>query len=348
MGAFKRGKYWWIDYTYAGRRIRESTRSTNKKRALDLLAKRHAAVLENRFDLNETKRPVVFAEYAHEYLETYSKPNKRPQTFRRDQILIKHLKAFFGKHRLNDIRPMLIEQYKRKRLEKGRAPATVNREVACMKNIYNVAMRNKVVTANPVKGVGMLREDNEVTRVLPRDEEEQLLASAAPHVRDMIICALDSGMRLGEILGLQWKDLDLAKGIIVVEKSKTGKKREIPISIRLRSVLVHLREIESDGTVFRWRNGKALTDIKNGYKAALRRAGLVEKRYRFHDLRHTFATRLAEAGVDLFTIKELLGHSTIVTTQRYAHPGRNAKREAIARLAATGYYGAGATVQRKN
>ena len=91
--------------------------------------------------------------------------------------------------------------------------------------------------------------------------------------------------------------------------------------------------------VFCWKDGQPLHDIKNGYKGALRRAGLLEKRFRFHDLRHSFATRLAESGVDLFTIKELLGHSTIVTTQRYAHPGKDAKKDAIARLAQTGYYG---------
>lgn len=291
---------------------------------------------------------MTFSSYADEYLETYSKPNKRPQTHRRDQILIKHLKAFFGTLRLSEIKPMRIEQYKRARLEAGRTPATVNREVACLKAIYNVALRNKLIAHNPVNDVRMLREDNEVTRVLPPEDEEQLLANASEHIRNIVICALDSGMRLGEILELQRAQVSLAKGMILIEKSRTGKKREIPISPRLRAVLTTLRKTNTDGAVFRWKNGEGLSDIKNGYKAALRRAGLTEKRYRFHDLRHTFATRLAEAGVDLFTIKELLGHATIITTQRYAHPGRNAKQDAIARLAGSGYHGADGSTREED
>ncbi len=337
VGVFKRGEYWWIDYSYAGKRVRESTRSTSKKRALQILAKRTAAVVEDRFDIRATKQTPTLAQYAIEYLQYYSRLNKKPQTYRRDQILVKQLTQFLGKYRLNEIGPMLIEHYKRKRLEEGRAPATVNREVACLKNIYSTAIRNRRTLVNPVKQVKMLREDNIVTRVLSRADEEGLLANAAPHIQKLVICALDTGMRLGEILELQWPNVSLKKRLITIEKSKTGMRREVPVSDRLLAILESIRADANEGAVFRWRNGEPLTDVKNGYKAALRRAGLAEKKYRFHDLRHTFATRLAESGVDLFTIKELLGHSTIVTTQRYAHPGRNAKHDAIARLARAGY-----------
>ncbi len=337
MGIFKRGEYWWIDYSYAGKRIRESTRSTSKKRALQILAKRTAAVVEDRFDIRTTKQTPTLELYANEYLQYYSRQNKRPQTYRRDQILVKHLSAFLGKYRLNEIGPLLIEHYKRKRLDDGRSPATVNREVACLKNIYTTAIRNRRALINPVKQVKMLREDNIVTRVMSRVDEEKLLANAAPHIRQLVVCALDTGMRLGEILELQWKDVSLKKRLIMIEKSKTGRRREVPVSDRLGAILESLGRDVGEGAVFRSKNGEPFSDVKNGYKAALRRAGLAEKKYRFHDLRHTFATRLAESGVDLFTIKELLGHSTIVTTQRYAHPGRNAKHDAIARLAQAGY-----------
>jgi integrase len=104
-----------------------------------------------------------------------------------------------------------------------------------------------------------------------------------------------------------------------------------PLSVR-KLQAIHCRPV---GNVFAL-DGKPLKDIKTGYKAALRRAGL-EGRYRFHDLRHTFATRLAENGVDPFTTKDLLGHSTIITTQRYTHPGKLAKQDAIAKLSKSKY-----------
>jgi integrase len=337
MSVFKRGKVWWIDYMYEGRRVRESTNTSNKRRAEQLLAKRQTEILEDRFDIAATVRPVLFAEVAREYLEVYSQQNKKPATFQRDQILIKHLIAYFGEHRLRDIKPMLIEHYRRERLAQSRTPATVNREVACLKHIFSLSVKNRRASSNPAKSVRMLREDNIVTRVISRADEAKIIENAASHVRAIVICALETGMRRGEVLNLQWSQVNLHGGLITVERTKTGRTREIPISPRLRTVLDECRRRFVEGHVFRFDDGESMVDIKNGYKAALRRAGLSEKRFRFHDLRHTFATRLAESGVDLFTIKELLGHSTIVTTQRYAHPGRDAKQEAIRKLALAGF-----------
>ncbi len=106
----------------------------------------------------------------------------------------------------------------------------------------------------------------------------------------------------------------------------------MPISKRLRETLKDLAARGLGERVFWWKEGKRIGSIKTGYKAALRRAGLEHKKYRFHDLRHTFATRLIERGVDPFTVQELLGHASITTTQRYAHPNLEGKRRAVARL----------------
>lgn len=119
MGLYKRGDVWWISYTYDGEQVRESSHTKSKKYAEKLLAKRQAAIFEGRYDFQDIKPSPRFSDYADEYLEAYSKVNKRPRTFQRDTILIAHLKAFFGNRRLNDIRPMLIEQYKRSALGHG-------------------------------------------------------------------------------------------------------------------------------------------------------------------------------------------------------------------------------------
>ncbi|NIM18751.1 MAG: tyrosine-type recombinase/integrase [Candidatus Latescibacteria bacterium] len=304
----------------------------SKKLALRLLAKRQTAIFEDRFDLHDIKLTPRFSDFAREYLLTFSKINKAPQSWRRDQISVNNLNIFFGKYRLNEIKPMLIEHYKQHRLGSGRKPATINRELALLKHLYTVAERNDEARTNPAKKVQLLREDNVVQRVLSETDEERLIRSAAPHVRRVVICALDTGMRLGEILSLLWEYVDLQNRVIIVAKTKTRKTREIPIRRRLMTVFEEAQTQATSGHVFRHFNGEPIKSVREGYKNALSRAGLEHRHYLFHDLRHTFATRLAECGVSLFTVKELLGHSTILTTQRYAHPGRRAKQDAIARL----------------
>ena len=337
MGVYrpKDRKVWWVSYTYQGQQVRESTGTPSKKRAEQLLTKRKAEIFEDRFDIRNTKECPTLAKFAGMedepgvYLK-HSKLNKKPQTYRRDTILIRHLVDFFGSSRLRHIKPQRIEDYKEKRLSEGRTPATVNREVACLKNIFAIAIRDNLVRDNPAKQVKLLREDNEVTRVLSKHDERKLLEAAAPHIRAIIVCALETGMRLGEILGLKWENVDLQVGLITVTKTKTGKKRIIPINDRLRQVLRDRIKRGIAAPVFWLKDGKRLTDIKTGYKAALRRAGLTERKYRFHDLRHTFATRKIQKGVDPFTVQELLGHASITTTQRYAHPNLESKRKAVA------------------
>jgi integrase len=333
VGVFKRGEYWWVDYRYNGRRIRESTGLTSKKRAEQLLAKRKAEVFEGRFTLSGVKPGPLFSQFADHYLENYSAHNKKLQSHRRDAVIAEHLKSFFGAKRLNAITPMLVDHYKNNRSKAGAAHATVNRELACMKHMYTIAMRDKLATSNPVKAVRFFRVDNEVTNVLSPKDERLLLREAAPHLQRIIICGLDTGLRLGEILSLKWKHVDVGRGIIRAEKTKSGKTREIPITQRLRKLLKKGNG-EYEEHVFPGPRGNGLTTVRTAMKAALRRAGLVEKNYRFHDLRHTFATRLIENGVDPFTVQELLGHAAITTTQRYAHPGRQSKIEAIRKLSA--------------
>ena len=336
MGLYKRGNTWWMAYAADGRTIRESTRTHNKKMAEKILAERVSAITHGRFDISVRKRSPLLTEFADEYLEVYSQSNKQPQSYRRDQTSVKSLKAFFGNKRLDDIRPMLIEHYKRARLDGGRKPATINRELACLKHMYTIAMKNGRAKTNPVKEAKLLREDNQVRNVLSREHETLLLDHAAPHIQRVIVCALETGMRLGEILSLKWDYVDLSRCLIRVVRTKTGRAREIDITDRLLAVLNQSPRRAREGHVFRGPEGRPMTSVKEGYKNALQRAGLGYKAYRFHDLRHTFATRLVEAGADLITVQLLLGHSTIVTTQRYAHPSAEARRAAMARLSSSG------------
>jgi integrase len=138
--------------------------------------------------------------------------------------------------------------------------------------------------------------------------------------------ALETGMRMGEILNLKWENLNLCEGNIYVIETKTNETRYLPISNRLRETLIPLRPGLPEEPVFQYK-GKAIGTFRTAFNAALRRSGV--DKFTFHDLRHTFASVLVMKGVDLATVQELLGHKSIVMTKRYSHPTPEHKRRAI-------------------
>lgn len=333
MGVFKRGKYWWIDYYIEGRRVRRNTKTSSKRRAGEILAKVRTDIVEGRLDLHRaTTSSVTFSAFALQYLE-YSEQNKKPLSYQRDCISMKTLLAFFGVRKITDITPMLVEHYKAERRRAGRKPATINRELACLKHMFTIAITYKLARENPCKQVPMLREDNEITNPLCDEDEVLLLQHADPEVRDVVICALDTGMRRGEIFDLRWPNVDLRRRVIRVAKAKSPKDRYVDVTDRLHAVLTRRRR-DSDGEyVFASpKTGGRRTRVDKGFKRALERAGLADKGYRFHDLRHTFATRLVEAGHNLRTIQDLMGHSSLRMLERYTHPGEESRRDAIRSL----------------
>ena len=178
-------------------------------------------------------------------------------------------------------------------------------------------------------------KDNRKERILTRDEESKLYKTSALHLRPILTLALHTGMRLGEILGLTWAQVDSEKGLIRVERTKSGLSRLIPINSALYEELAALRSHSPSSFLFRnAKTEKPLTSIKTAFKAACRRAGIVG--LRFHDLRHTFASRLVESGADLITVKELLGHSSVKITERYTHSQGEQKKFAVSLLTVRG------------
>jgi integrase len=192
------------------------------------------------------------------------------------------------------------------------------------------AVDEGILLANPLSRVLMVRERRKPRLMVTVTEEDNLLAAAAPHLRSIIIAALDSGMRRGEILAQRWEHIDFTRRMLYVTHSKTagGEAREIPLTERLFADLEARRK--SEGIVFTYEN-TAIRLIKTGWKAAIRRAGL--RYFRFHDLRHTFNTRLLEAGVMQEVRKALMGHSSGEDVNSiYTHVELPVKREAIQKL----------------
>ena len=195
-----------------------------------------------------------------------------------------------------------------------------------------MAVDYEEVAQNPCRKVESLPENNQRTRHLSFDEEDRLfvaLTGDRQHLLALVTVAIYSGPRRGELLKLRWSNVDFDLNAINFTETKTNKDRSVPMEPIVQEALLELRD-EAGETEFVFTNpdtGTRYTDIKKSFSAACREAGITN--FTFHDLRHTFGTRLADAGVDVVKIKELMGHASIVTTMRYIHATDQGKRGAI-------------------
>ncbi len=331
MGIYRRGTVWWIDYYDQNRaRVQESSYSSNRRHAQDLLSVRESEVLRGIF-----KRPVKisFGEFSQKYME-FAKANKR--SWLRDEQMLKHLQAFFGTQLdLSGISVVDIEGYKLKRRAKV-SGATVNRELALLKRMFNLAINwDFFFAVNPVRKVKFFKEFNTGARVVSPEEEERLIQNAAPFMQDLIRFGLNTGLRVGEIFSLRWSSVDMQKGILNILAQKTGKMRTVPLNTKARNVLdAWAMGRKNDCVFYNHDTGMPFVDLKAGFALACRKAGISDVSW--HTLRHTFASRLIDRGVDIVTVQQLLGHSTVTVTMRYTHSNLDSKKAAVAKLVSFG------------
>ncbi|MCZ6638783.1 MAG: site-specific integrase, partial [Candidatus Dadabacteria bacterium] len=234
------------------------------------------------------------------------------------------LTDYFGKVKLSEIKPQDIDSYKSTRLKKV-APATVNRELEIFRCLFNLADRwEKFYGKNPVSRAGLLTLNNQKQRILSVEEEKRLLSVYEPYLRNIIITALYTGMRKGEIISLKWDNVDFERNIITVEieNNKSKRIKRIPISSFLRKMLLELKLKNSDSNfIFLSSKGTPYTrqdSLNRAFKLATKKAGIED--LRFHDFRHTAGTRMNEVTGNIVAVNKILGHSSLQMTMRYAHP----------------------------
>jgi integrase len=226
---------------------------------------------------------------------------------------------------LKDISPSLVEAYKQKRLaepsgrspEKNTAPATVNREIACLKVIFNRAVNNGRAENNPTKGVKLLKENNERDRILSPDEYARLLAHSPPKLEPIIKLAYHTGMRQKEILYLTWDKVDLREGFILLEPedTKTDDGRSVPLSQEIVEMLKSMPRGFPGMRVFPYK-GKAFgSSFQRAFETAKKRAEIED--FTFHDFRHTAINNWRLQGHDYFRIMAASGHKTMNVFKRY-------------------------------
>jgi integrase len=332
------GRVWWIDYYDHEKRLRRERIGPNKAAAEQRYREVMSARTEGRYIKKSPDTKTLFKNLAQWFLELPEVKAKR--SYGRDKQLLANILPHFGDKLLKDISPALVESYKQNRLAepsgrtptKSTAPATVNREVACLKAIFNKAIANEKAERSPFQGkkVKMLKENNERDRLLTPAEYVQLLAQCGPQIKPIVKLAYHTGMRQGEILFLTWGQVDLKEGFIHLqpEDTKTHESRSVPLSHELIEMFQAMPRGLPGVRVFPYK-GKAFgSTFQRAFETARKRAGIED--FTFHDLRHTAINNWRLQGHDCFRIMAASGHKTMHVFKRYNTVSRDELKTLVA------------------
>lgn len=337
-----RGEWWaqWFDAN--GGRHRE--KAGTKAAAVDLYRRRKTEVRQGRHfpERMRAAQSATLKVICDDYVAALA-VNRRD---RRGQVEVRlaEVCAILGTRTAQSVTPQDVEKLKARLSEakaRGRGgtrkPASVNRYLQDLRAAYNLARRNGKVDRNPVEDVRLLRENNKRIRELTAEEETKLLKALEPRrrgadLRPLVRLILETGLRLGEVCGLRWADVDWSGGFATLQHTKAGERQHIPLSAEALAILRGLGP--ANGHIFAGKGGKPWTTnfVGCAFAKAVRRVGIPD--LRAHALRHTFACRKLRAGVDLYTVSKLLRHASVVMSERYVHLTRGDLKAAAERSSA--------------
>ncbi len=332
---------WWVRYTDENRHLHRE-KVGPKGLAVKVYQKRKNEIQERRFFPERIgRRDVLLADMIDDYLE---RNRGRLRWFDHYERFAATWKAALHGKTLREILPGDVERYIAKRRtdhpSKGRhpkkllAPATINRELGFLRHVFNVAIEDGKVDRNPVRPKMFSRENNQRVRFLSEKEETELRTAIGEAEWPVVAVAINTGLRQAEQFHLQWEHVDFNVGILTIPRSKHGETRRVPMNDTVREILRSRPSRLKSAYVFPSATGETPIDTHNYmrrvFMPALEAAGI--EGFRWHDLRHTFASRLVMKGVDLRTVQELLGHKTLVMTQRYSHLSPEHQLNAVQRL----------------
>ena len=339
---YLRDRNWVTEFYHEGIRYKKSLgMGISKTVAKEREAKYKQEVREGKHHVKA--RRIRFEKFTEKYLD-HARVNKKPKSAKRNEVSIGQLMPYFKGKLIGSIHPFQVEQYKKARRDGGTSPATVNRDIACLRNMMNKAVEWSYLQVNPISKVKLLSEDNEVMWVLTPEEEARLLEECEKrpkeYLRDLTEFGLYSGMRQGEIFRLRWSHVHLKENYLLATDTKNHEDRPIPINETLREILQRRMKTKED-YVF-CDDGAKIEELSKAFVTAVEKAGLirwevkdgesVKVRFRFHDLRHSFGSRLGMNGTDLKSIMEIMGHKTAKVAMRYQHPTPDHKLMAVKSL----------------
>lgn len=336
---------WVVEFNMRGHRVKEAIpEAQTKKQAEQVETQIRQAIFDRKY--NRASAVTRFSDFVDGVFLPWARENKR--SYKDDEQRAVRLKKFFGQRAIRDITPMLIEKFKSElrktdsKYERPFSPSTVNRFLQVLSRVLSMAYANGIVDSNPMSRVKRLREPEPRQRYLNQysyDEEERLmkaLAAYGEHVLGLVELDLEVGMRLGELLNAKWSDVDEANRLITVTQTKNDKPRLIPLTASALRILKRLRQDahEEERIFDPQRTGRKRRQLMVCFEQAVEESGIDD--FHFHDLRHTFATRLRAANVHEYDIADLLGHSTTPgetrntkVTRGYAHGVPQRLRDAV-------------------
>lgn len=322
MGLYKRGPVWWMSFNYQGKQFRKSTETEDRKLAQRIFDKLKGEIAEGRYFQKLPGEDYTFRDMIDKYMAEYSAVNKLPSSHKRDKSIVKNLLSAFEDYIVSEISSKDIQAYKVSRRQDGVSPRTINYELAVMNHAFNIAIRDwEWVETNPVKKVSKEKVRNQIERWLTLEEEKKLLNASPAWLKDIIIFAINTGFRQSEILNLKWYQIDFQRRTVTITEQKNGDVDTLPLNETVMTLLRDKVEMPLDKSkhVFpntnNERKGNGL--LMKAFHSALRKSGI--EKFRFHDLRHTFATRLVQNGVDLYTVQKLGRWKNASMVTRYAH-----------------------------
>ena len=346
---FKRGRVWYVDVRFKGRRIRKAA-GHSKKIAELALKDAEVSIAKDKFGF--AKNDLSLEKFLQQFLE-YSRTQHRTASTARYKAVVDHFKAFLHEHShislLSEIGPELIDRYKMHRkgssvngngqsaedqskhtntTRQSARAHTINFELDTLRLIFNMAIQWGHLLNNPTKGIKRLKiDDAKPPRFLTEEECRLLLGASPKEERDIFFTFLHTGMRKAELENLQWQDVDFGRKQIMIRRKddwqpKSGE-RDIPISQPLLELLLKVRDklmkSKKNDYVFEVKKQGRSRNWMRTQLIKIASEGQIEGLTKLHTLRHTFASHLVMQGVDLPTVSKLLGHSDIETTMIYAH-----------------------------
>lgn len=307
----KDSPFWWIKLNLNGRRIQESTGTADKLKAQELHDRMKASLWDQ--ERLGIKPRHLWKEAVVLYLsETGQKASSKS-----DQVHLKWLDRFLGSLYLDEIDRALLDQIRGAKLQEGVKPSTANRTLEVVRAVLNKAVSDWE-WLDKAPRIRMQAEPDRRIRWLTRDESETLLAELPPHLAAMARFALETGLRRAKVTGLLWSqvDLDQRQAWIHADQAKARKPISVPLS--LVAVAVIQQQLGKHQThVFSYQGKPVIQTSTKAWRAALARAGI--ENFRWHDLRHTWASWHAQAGTPLHVLQELGAWQCVEMVRRYAH-----------------------------
>jgi integrase len=304
----------------------EGAQTLSEKRSLEEERRKAERIEQERV----TRETQSFTEYFDSRYFPEAKGNKGWRSYDREDSLHRlWLKPVIGQMPLKDIRPFHLERVKKRMGDARKSPRSIQYALAVVRQVFNHAIRNEVFQGeSPTRLVKKPKVDNKRIRFLTPDEAERLLQNLKPRssqLYEMACLSLNCGLRAGEIFNLTWGCVDLTARAILLVDTKGGKNRTVYMTDTVHQILASKKPGLPTDLVYTDRKGSKVTEISNAFGRAVKELGfnndIHDPRLKviFHTLRHTYASWLVQNGVDLYTVKELLGHSTLAMTERYAH-----------------------------